>query len=127
MTMESVGLGAKGAENIRKILNASPDSKESVEQVLKLEMAYKLVNQNTGRLRSLDAAKKYMVNNEGTMGIFPQLKVQMEKAIVLLSGLAGFPSPGACILALLLSIGYVSDIFLYDYRNPNSKKCKVIQ
>ena len=82
LTMESVGPGARGAEDIRRILQASPESKDSVEQVLKAEMLYKLVNQQKGRL-NINAAKKYVINNDETLDLFPQMKSDLEKAIAL--------------------------------------------
>lgn len=82
LTLESVGVGAKGADNIKKILNASPDSKDPIEQVLKMEIAYNLVNKNTQRLK-LEQAKKYLIKNDEIMDMFPSIKKDMERAIAM--------------------------------------------
>ena len=82
LTMETVGPGPKGAEDIRRILEAAPESAEAVEQVLKAEMLYKLVDPNKNRL-NLKSSKRYFDRNEQILNQFPTLRDDLSKAIAL--------------------------------------------
>lgn len=80
LTMESVGPGPRGAEDIRRILNAAPDASNSVEQVLKAEMLYKLVDPNKGRL-NLRSARQYLSRNEEVLDQFPAMRDDLNNAV----------------------------------------------
>lgn len=81
LTLENLGTGPKGAVQIRKILDASPDSAGNVEEILKMDLALSKVIKDD-RI-DLTKAKQYMLRNEDTMDIFPDLKANLEKAISL--------------------------------------------
>lgn len=81
LTLDRLGTGPQGAVKIRKILDATPNAKQDIEEVLKLELAHSRILKD-GRL-NLDKAKQYMIHNEDTMEIFPGLASDIEKAIAL--------------------------------------------
>ena len=82
LTLDSVGAGPKGAFYIKRILNASPESKANIEDVLKMDIVQRKVVSSDGVL-NIQKAKDYMARNEQTMDIFPVLKDDMENAISL--------------------------------------------
>jgi hypothetical protein len=81
LTLESLGAGPKGAFYIKRILNASPESKTNIEDVLKMDIVQQKVVKNG--VMNIQKAKDYMLRNEQTMEIFPALREDMDNAIAL--------------------------------------------
>jgi hypothetical protein len=79
LTLEAIKKGPKAAVEINRILAASPKSLDAVEEYVKIQIAQSNVVKN-GRI-NLPAAKKYMIDNEDVMDIFPDLKRAMNHAI----------------------------------------------
>jgi len=79
LTLERMGTGPKGAVHINKLIEASPESKGNIEEVLKMDIVKSRIIKDD-RL-DLSKAKAYMLHNEDTMDIFPKLKSDMERAI----------------------------------------------
>lgn len=81
LTLDSLGAGPKGAFYIKRIIDASPDSKANIEDVLKMDIIKNKIVKEDGL--NIQKAKDYMGNNEETMKMFPALKEDMENAITL--------------------------------------------
>ena len=79
LTLEGVKNGPKAAVEINRILAASPKSQDVIEEYVKMQIAQSNVVRG-GRV-NLNPAKKYMVDNEDIMEIFPDLKRAMNHAI----------------------------------------------
>jgi len=81
LTLESLGAGPKGAYHIKRILDASPESKGSIEDVLKVDIIQQKIVKDG--VLNIEKAKDYLRRNEQIMDIFPGLKDDMERAVSL--------------------------------------------
>lgn len=79
LTLEAIKKGPKAAVEINRILAASPKSLDAMEEYVKIQIAQS--NIIKGSKINLPAAKKYMMDNEDVMDIFPDLKRAMNHAI----------------------------------------------
>lgn len=79
LTLEGIKNGPKAAVEINRVLAAAPKSQDVVEEYVKMQIAQSNVVRE-GRINLLPA-KKYMVNNEDVLDIFPDLKRAMNNAI----------------------------------------------
>lgn len=78
LTMEKVGAGLQGTVAIKKILNASPTAKGDIEDILKMDIARRTIKNDRV---DLTKAKSYVLDNEETLKLFPELKRNLEHAI----------------------------------------------
>lgn len=86
VALESVGTGPKAAINVKKILDASPESLNTMEDFVKLSIANSTAIKGTGsgKVRvNVDQARKYMLKNEDLLDMFPDTRNSLEKAILL--------------------------------------------
>ncbi len=81
LTLESLGAGSKGAFQIKRILEASPESKGNIEDILKMDIIQQKVVK--GDTLNIVKAKDYMSKNSDIMDMFPVLKDDMDNAISL--------------------------------------------
>jgi len=79
LTLEGVKNGPKAAVEIKRILAASPKSQDVIEEYVKMQIAQS--NIVKGNRINLNPAKKYMIDNEDVMDIFPDLKQAMKNSI----------------------------------------------
>lgn len=81
LSLSTIKSGPKAAVAIKKVINASPESKPMLEELVKLNLSQsKAINTKTGRV-NVPMAKRYMLENEDVFDLFPELKKQMDNAI----------------------------------------------
>jgi len=121
LTLDSLGTGPKGAFYIKRILNASPESKANIEDVLKMDIVQRKVVNNG--VMNIQKAKDYMTRNEQTMDMFPILKDDMENAISLAEAHKYFDGSSATRIKKAESaLGYS----LADKTNPGRFITKIL-
>ena len=81
LTLESLGAGPKGAYHIKRILEASPESKGNIEDVLKVDIIQQKIVKDG--VLNIEKAKDYLRRNEQIMDMSPGLKDDMEHALSL--------------------------------------------
>lgn len=82
VTLEKLGAKQKGTVAIKEILAASPESRNTIEDYLKLNLARSAVIKSDGTLNAVKA-KDYLIDNAETLTIFPDLKNSIDNAIAI--------------------------------------------
>lgn len=83
LTLSSIKSGPKAAVEMRRVMDASPDSTPLLEELVKLNIAQSKAIKGTGDQARINvpSAKRYMLENEDIFDLFPKLKEQMDAAI----------------------------------------------
>lgn len=82
ISLESIRGGPKAATQINEVLAAAPESFGMMEELVKLNIQQSGIVDKSGRL-IVSAAKKYMLKNEDTLDLFPDVKNALNQAIAL--------------------------------------------
>ncbi len=88
ISLESIKGGPKAAVQIKEVLAASPESFGMTEELVKLNLKQSGIVDKSGRIIP-SAAKKYLLKNEDTLDIFPDVRNALEQAIGLEERAAG--------------------------------------
>jgi len=81
LTLESsIGVGPKGADSIKKVLEAAPESKGEIETYLKSVIGNSSFINTKGQV-NIPMAEKFMRTSEEILNIFPELKAQLKSSI----------------------------------------------
>ncbi len=81
LTLESsIGVGPKGADSIKKVLEAAPESKGEIETYLKSVIGNSSFINTKGQV-NIPLAEKFMRTSEEILNIFPELKAQLRNSI----------------------------------------------